>query len=254
MAAVFEPQARAEIVPLQTVDGTEIAALFGRALSPTGQRLMDYSRRPTVMYFYAGGHTLQRSEPVFDAWRRLGVNVIVPEYPGYGLSRGKATERGCYAAADAVYRYLVERPDIDTKKILAAGWSVGGSVAVNLASRESLAGLILLATSTRTADVARIRSKGSKSTAWMPGWAISALTAQAKLDSLAKIPAVTCPILMINGENDDLVLREMADRLAAAAPGRVQRHVVPGVGHGDLIRPDDTELWNTLRVWVKSLD
>jgi pimeloyl-ACP methyl ester carboxylesterase len=92
--------------------------------------------RPTVIFFYGNGACLAYMGEVFNGFRRLGMNVLVPEYPGYGMSGGKPTEKGFYAAADAGYDYLAQRPDIDHDRIDAAGWSMGSAVAVDLASRR----------------------------------------------------------------------------------------------------------------------
>ena len=37
----------------------------------------------------------------FDQFRRLGLNVLIPEYVGYGMSGGKPSETGCRETADA---------------------------------------------------------------------------------------------------------------------------------------------------------
>ena len=91
---------------------------------------------------------MARCQKSFEGLRRLGVNVLIPEYPGYGMSDGRASERGCYAAADVAYDYLARRPDIDRAQIIVAGHSLGGAVAVDLASRRHVAALITLSTFT----------------------------------------------------------------------------------------------------------
>ena len=69
-------------------------------------------------------------------FRRLGANVMIPDYVGYGLSGGSPSEAGCYATADTAYEHLKGRKDVDPGKIVAAGWSMGGGVAVDLAARR----------------------------------------------------------------------------------------------------------------------
>ena len=49
----------------------------------------------------------------FERFRRLGVNVLIPEYVGYGMSGGKPSERGCRGTADAAYEYLVRTRGIE---------------------------------------------------------------------------------------------------------------------------------------------
>src|SRR5947207_11496100 len=139
------------------------------------------------------------------------MNVLIPEYPGYGLSDGQASEKGCYAAAVAAYEYLVGRPDVDPSQIFVAGHSLGGAVAIDLASRRKVAGLITLSAFTTTRDM------GAKVSPWLLRWAVPSVLSRCKFDNLEKMRSVSCPILLIHGTADTLVPFEMAERLAAAA-------------------------------------
>lgn len=251
-AAAIAPVAGEELVALTTRSGTKIVALFGAATEADGRARADAAQRPTVLYFYPGGYTVQRSRAVFDGFRRLGCNVLVPEYPGFGLSSGKPTEGGCYEAADAAWAYLQTRPDLDRRRIVVAGWSVGGGVAVDLAARRPAAGLIVIGTSTRIQDVARNLADRRGQTAWIPSWFLWTVTAQCRLDSIAKIPAVTCPTLIVYGERDELATKAMAERLAAAAKPSAKLVRIDGVGHGDFFRVDPAPLWSELGTWLES--
>jgi len=53
---------------------------------------------------------------------QLGCTVLIPEYPGYGMSSGWASESGCYEAADAAYHYLTETLRAHPTQIVVAGW------------------------------------------------------------------------------------------------------------------------------------
>ena len=69
---------------------------------------------------------LAASKPEFDRFRRLGLNVIVPDYIGYGMSEGHPSEKGCTATADAAYDYLVSSEDwIRGRSSRQAGRSAG---------------------------------------------------------------------------------------------------------------------------------
>ena len=106
---VLPPSPEYELVTLHTKDGTKIFAQLGHARNQTGALRGDYRLRPTVIYFYPGGGTMRWSAPQFEGFRQLGLNVLMPEYPGYGMSDGPATERGFYATADAAYEYALSR-------------------------------------------------------------------------------------------------------------------------------------------------
>ncbi len=196
---------------------------------------------------------MQRSRAVFDGFRRLGCNVLVPEYPGFGLSSGKPSERGCYEAADAAWAYLQTRPGLDRRRIVVAGWSVGGGVAVDLAARQTPAGLVVIGTTTRLQDAVRHLADSRGSTAWIPSWFLWSITAQCRLDSVGKLPAVRCPLLVIFGERDELATKAMAERLVAAAPGGAKLVAQEGVGHGDFFKTNADALWRELDLWLGGL-
>jgi hypothetical protein len=146
----------------------------------------------------------------------------VPDYLGFGLSEGSASEQACYATADAAYEHLLFRDDIDPSLIVAGGVSLGGAVAVELAARRPLAGAMALVTFTSIPDMARHLYPD------VPIWRFI----RHKFDSAAKIGAVTCPTLVGHSTGDKLVPSWMADRLARRCGGPVTRLVIHGADHG----------------------
>jgi len=262
--AILPPSPDYELVSLRTKDGTKIVAQFGKATSQSGALLPGYSQRPTVIYFYPGGGNLRWSAPQFDGFRRLGLNVVMPEYPGFGMSDGRPAESGCYGAADAAYNYVLSRADLNRSTPFAAGWSVGGAVAVDLASRRRVAGLIMVETLPNWNESGRYFAKNGAARlpgmpSWIavvlrsiPSWAFGPLVSAPKLNSLAKVPLVSSPILMVYGTHSELVSKEMAGRLAAAARTEVALIPVEGAGHFDVFTKGGTGLWQSINEWLTS--
>jgi pimeloyl-ACP methyl ester carboxylesterase len=225
--AQVTPSGGAELIRVKTRCGDEIAALFGTALTGDGRPLHDARSRPTMLFFYGNDNHLGCCNVghVFDGLRRIGVNVLIPEYVGYGLSTGEASEAGCYATADAAYAHLLSREDIDPGRIVVAGASLGGAVAIDLASREPrIAGLITLITFTSMPDMARVLQPT------LPIWRFI----RHKFESERKMPGVKCPALIIHSTGDALVPYWMADRLAGACGGAVSRLMIDGAGHSSV--------------------
>jgi uncharacterized protein len=235
-----------EIVPLSLKDGTKLVGQFGRAKAPAVDPGRDLSHAPTVLFFYGSSQNLaaHHDQIVFQGLRAMGVNVFIPEFPGIGMSEGKASERAYYATADAALDYLLRRPDIDHARIIAAGQSLGTGTAFDLASRRPLAGLISVGGFTRTADAAM------SAVHWMPGWFADSMTGNCRFDNLAKVKSVSCPILLIYGTADKIVPPWMADRLAAAAPGPVARLAVPSE-HNSLWKSQYFGLNGLVRDWMQ---
>jgi pimeloyl-ACP methyl ester carboxylesterase len=219
-ACTIPASADYELITLSTKTGTKIVALFGAALGKDGQPPPELSDRPTVLFFYGNQMSLAASRDIFADLRQMGVNVLIPEYPGYGMSEGKPSEKGCYEAADAAYAYLRQRADINQSKILIAGLSLGGGVAIDLANRERVAGLILVV------PFANTRTVGHDNLPWYLRWTVPLLAPHAAFDNLAKIPRVSCPILFIQAKMDQLTSAKRSDELAAAITTETNRVTV----------------------------
>ena len=91
---------------------------------------------PTVLYFHGNagniGHRLLNVQGLYTS---IGCNVALVEYRGYGRSEGSPSEEGLYMDAQAALDFLLTRQDIATDKIVVFGRSLGGAVAIDLATR-----------------------------------------------------------------------------------------------------------------------
>lgn len=223
--SAVRPSPGADLVELRSKGGDRVVALFGSALSPEGDPLPDDPTRPTILYFYGNGDCLANCIGEFEAFRRLGANVMIADYLGYGLSSGTAGELGCYATADAALEHLRGRSDVDPSRILAAGWSLGGAVAIDLASREPIAGLAVFCSFSSMGDIVRLFYP-------IPG---IGLMLKHRFDNLRKIRDIRCPTLIGHGSNDQLIPSSMSDQLAEAAGGSVSSFQVPS-DHNDFFQ------------------
>ncbi len=106
--AEVHPRQGTELVNLKTKAGERVVALYGAAVLPDGQPDPLAAERPTMIFFYGNAMCLSYAGEQLDEFRRLGMNVLIPEYLGYGMSSGRPSERGCQATALAAYDYLVE--------------------------------------------------------------------------------------------------------------------------------------------------
>ena len=221
--AIIAPSRDSEVVPLTSSTGDKIVVLFGKALDADGGVRTDSAKRPTIIFFYGNGMCLADAIGLCRGWRKLGANALGVEYPGYGMSGGKPGEKPFYAAADAAYDYLLSRDDIDKKKIMAAGLSLGTGVAVDLAAQRRIAGLALFSPYTSLDDLARA------AVPWLP----MATLLNHHFDSHRKISSIHVPILMAHGTYDSIIPHEMSKRLAKAANGNATLVLVE-TDHNDL--------------------
>jgi fermentation-respiration switch protein FrsA (DUF1100 family) len=216
-----------ELITLRTAGGETVKAIFGKALTEKGAPDPDAAHRPTLLFFYGNTDTVSDCAVQLELFRRLGANVMIPEFVGYGASTGVASETGCYATADAAYDYLASCPGIDPRRIYVGGASLGAASAVDLATRKPVAGLATFMAFTSMAEM------GSHQYPIVPTPIVRLLLKHRFLNE-SKMPRVHCPILIAHGRADRFVSYDMADRLAKAAGGPVTRIGIPGAGHGDL--------------------
>ncbi|WP_435018105.1 alpha/beta hydrolase [Tundrisphaera sp. TA3] len=240
--AIVEPRPGTELVTLTTARGDRVVALFGPALTDDGRPRDDAATRPTILFFYGNAMCLAAATDLFEDFRRLGANVLIPDYVGYGMSSGKPGEIGCREAADAAFAHLAARPDVDRARIIAAGWSLGGAVALDLAARHRVAGVATFSAFTRMADMAR------RMFPILP----ASLLLRHRFDNLARIAEVGCPVLIGHGRRDQIIPYEMSDRLAAAARTPVARIAVDAADHNDFFWVGGDAVLDALRRFAES--
>ncbi|UZJ54736.1 hypothetical protein CBS101457_004056 [Exobasidium rhododendri] len=103
-------------------------------------------RRPTVLVFHANAGNMGHRLPLAAVfYKRFGCNVFMLSYRGYGLSTGQASELGIRIDAQTALDYIKSHPVLKDTVIVAYGQSIGGAVAIDVASRnpKSVHALIL---------------------------------------------------------------------------------------------------------------
>lgn len=178
----------------------------------------------TWIWFHGNaGNISHRLENLSLIREYLGVNIFIFDYRGYGWSEGKVSEEGTYRDADAALVHILSRQDVDPAKIVLFGRSMGCAVAVDLAYRNNVYALIIESPFTSISDMVR------KTVPLLP---IGAFI-RTKYDSLSKIRAVTCPVLVIHGDQDEVVPIEFGCRLYQAANEPKEFYTISGSGHND---------------------
>jgi hypothetical protein len=169
--------------------------------------------------------------------RELPVHVLIVDYRGYGRSEGKPFEQGLYLDAQAAHAWWLRERSADRSRLVLVGESLGGAVAVDLAARIPVDGLVLQSTFTTAWDMAK---------GLLPLGLLQPLTG-VRFDSEAKIRGVTCPKLFIHGDRDDIVPIRLGRKLFAASPPPKDFYEIAGAGHNDLLLFAGPEYLSRLR-------
>ncbi len=171
---------------------------------------------PTVLYLHGQDATIGKNLGHTESLHQLGCNVLVIDYRGFGQSFGTMypSEASVYQDAEAGWNYLVKARRIDPRRVLIYGHSLGGAIAIELASRHPEAGgLIVESAFTSIRSMARWRNRV---TYLLP----LDLLLRHPFDSLKKVRDKTFPpVLFIHGTADTKVPSFMTEQLYDAAQG-----------------------------------
>jgi len=215
----------------QSADGTKLHGWYLPHESPRA-----------VMLFAPGnaGNVTNWAEVVKLLREEQRVSVMIFDYRGYGRSQGRPNEAGILADARAARAWLAKRADVAEKEIVLLGRSLGGSVMVDLASKDGARGLILESTFTSIPDVAAVHYP------WVP----VRLVMRTRLDSLSKISNYHGPLLQSHGDWDEIIPYEMGRRLFEAANEPKTFVSLRGGGHND---PQPLEFYRALDRFLDEL-
>jgi pimeloyl-ACP methyl ester carboxylesterase len=92
---------------------------------------------------------------LYEMYNRLKCNIFAVHYRGYGASEGEPSEQGLQLDAEAVFEYVSNMKEVDSDLIILFGRSLGGAVAIYLASKypNEIAGTIVENTFTCISDM-----------------------------------------------------------------------------------------------------
>ena len=191
---------------------------------------------PTVLFCHENAGNISYSLETVRLFLELGANVLVFDYRGYGRSDGRPSEQNVYEDAQAAWRWLVAVRQTAPGNIFIFGRSLGGAVAIDLATRVNCAGVILESTFTSALDM------GRKLYPFVP----IRLVSRFSFDSLSKISRVSCPVMVAHSRADEMIPYAMGKALYEAA--RSEKLFVALTGyHNDLLSLDSDLYRNALR-------
>ena len=194
---------------------------MGDGVNISGVHFSVEKPRGVVMYLKGNSRSIKGWGKYAIDFNRVGFDVIMVDYRGFGKSTGKRTERGIKDDLQHVYDLIKSR--VDQKYIVVYGRSMGSGFATKLASTNNPRMLIL------ESPYYSMMKMASRFLPLLPTMVI-----RFKIRTYKWIQYVHCPIKIIHGTSDKIVPFRNSIKLAKRSPKFARLYSVIGGGHNDL--------------------
>jgi len=216
---------------LRAADGTRVHAWHVEADSGS----------PLVLYF--GGNAEEVSwmlDAIGDprAGATPGLSWMLLDYRGYGASEGAPSEAALVGDAGMLFDHARSLPGGAERRVFAFGRSLGSGVAVALAVRRPLAGVILVTPFDSAVAVAK-RYYPYLPVEWMM---------KHRFESIVHAPRLRVPLLCLIAEHDEVIPPVHGERLYEAWAGPKRKVLMRAATHND---NDGAEMWEDVRNFLR---
>lgn len=190
-----------------TVEDVEFCAEDGTALH--GWWFPKKDARGVLLVCHGNAGNVSDRLWIAEDLRDVPMDVFIFDYRGYGKSKGIASEKG--TGLDVMAAYEVARARLggmENPPIVVYGRSLGGAVALQLASKVPLRGVVLESTFSSIVDVGKV----------LYPMLLPQVTCRHPYRSTLRIPFVSCPILAAHSPEDETVPFDIGKNLYDLAP------------------------------------
>lgn len=165
----------------------------------------------TILFCQSNKGNMSEQISTIEIWNKIGYNILLFDYQGYGMSNGEPSEENCYADAKAAYNWLKSH-GYTHKNIFFHGRSMGGAVATKLAREVPCSGLILESTFTSMAGLGKAKMP------YLP----TSLLLYNEFPTERWLKTLKVPVLIMHSPEDETIPYKMARELfdAASTPKR----------------------------------
>ena len=202
--------------PITAPDGIQLSGLLFKAKAPKG----------LVFFLHGNGGSLAGWGGVAATYTRLGYDVFLLDYRGYGKSQGSISSQAqLFDDVEAAYNQV--KSDYPEQSIVIAGYSVGTGPAAWLAARHHPRLLLLHAPYYSMADMAAHTIK-----LWpiLPGWLL-----RYPLATNEFAQQVSVPVVLSHGDHDEVIPYSSSVKLKALLKADSQLITIKNGHHNNLL-------------------
>lgn len=194
-------------------DGTHLHGWFCQSEDATGAMLIVHGN---------AGHLASRAPMLRHLQSTTNISTFIFDYRGYGRSEGTPSVEGALQDARAALAKLRELASVNDSKILLMGESLGGAIAVQLATESSPRALILQSTFSSLHDLAEVQYPQHASS--VPTDTLNSASIAGQYDGT---------LFQSHGDKDETIPIDLGRRLFQAANEPKEFIVIPNADHNN---------------------
>jgi len=186
------------------------------------------SSAPVVVYFHGNGEIVTDYQTIAPMFHGIGASLLVIDFRGYGWSTGTPKVSTLLSDTEAVHNALHQILPDDHGNLYVMGRSLGSPCAIHIAHKhpETFKGIII---ESGFAYVAHLMMRR--------GFPVESIAGNLDpVGNVRKMKELNLPLLVIHGENDELIPVSHGQNLYDASP-HPQKEIlrIPHAGHNTLL-------------------
>ena len=200
----------------------------------------DLKKFKTIVYFHGNAGKLENRIHKLNHFKDMDVNFLIIAWRGFSGNDGKPSEEGLYIDGSSAIDWL-KNLGLKESDIILYGESLGTGVATHIAQNNNYAGLVLETPFTSMIAAAK------NFYPYIP----VALLLKDKYENQNKIKNIKIPVLVMHGEEDQIVPFWMGKKIYEIANQPKYSHFTK---YDDHMMEFDEKLVLVLKTFIKSLN
>jgi len=180
---------------------------------------------PAILWLHSREQTTTEINQNIKPLTQAGLHVFAMEFRGYGASTGETKEANLLADGETSIEWMGRHELIAGKRVFVGGLGLGANLALKLASRNSVHGVIA---------VNPLPDMATGIAAQIPFVPLGFLLKE-NFDLAPALSAVSAPVFIVHGTEDRVVSLQRIEEIVAKLAVSVRLREVPGAGHLDAL-------------------